>query len=175
MYRSVSFCTFCMYVEDVIFLRKDYSLSNSIFDHPKSLKINLILHSNFGFLHNKRHKISMQRGGGGLDVHFSYIYFTYKNSYTRSYTRVGNYSRNRQGVGWMIKWQNALGFVVFSLRICGTSIDVENFLKGYCALVSSGNYTHVEILTGNNSEKFIDYKVLRQESNLRLCDGGALL
>ncbi len=51
----------------------------------------------------------------------------------------------------------------------------KNFLKGYCVLVSSGNYTHVEILTGNSWEKFINYKVLRQESNLRLCDAGALL
>ncbi len=37
-----------------------------------------------------------------------------------------------------------------SLRFYGTSLDVENFLKGYCVLVSSGNYTHVEILTGNS-------------------------
>ena len=62
-----------------------------------------------------------------------------------------------------------------SLRFYGTSLDVENFLKGYCVLVSSGNYTQVEILTGNSWEKFINYKVLRQESNLRLCDAGALL
>ena len=34
------------------------------------------------------------------------------------------------------------------------------------ALVSSGNYTHFEILTGNSWEKFINYKVFRRESNL---------
>ncbi len=37
-----------------------------------------------------------------------------------------------------------------SLRFYGTSLDVKNFLKGSCVLVSSGNYTHVEILTGNS-------------------------
>ncbi len=42
-------------------------------------------------------------------------------------------------------------------------------------LRTSGYYTQVEILTGNSSEKFINYKVLRQDSNLRLCDAGALL
>ncbi len=32
---------------------------------------------------------------------------------------------------------------------------------------TSGNYTHVEILTGNSLEKIINYKIPRQESNLR--------
>ena len=31
---------------------------------------------------------------------------------------------------------NLLGF-------CGTSLDVENFLKGKCVLVSSGNIIHM--------------------------------
>ena len=47
--------------------------------------------------------------------------------------------------------------------------------KGLMCLSTSGNYTRVEILTGNSWEKFINYKVLRQESNIRLCDAGALL
>ena len=47
--------------------------------------------------------------------------------------------------------------------------------KGLMCLSTSGNYTQVEILTGNSWEKFINYKVLRQESNLRLCDAGTLL
>ncbi len=38
--------------ENVIFLRKDYFLSNYICDHPKSLKINLTFQFNFGFVHN---------------------------------------------------------------------------------------------------------------------------
>ena len=55
--------------------------------------------------------------------------------------------------------------------------DFDQFIWGKCVLISSGNYTHVEILTGNNCEKFINYKFLRdrQESNLRLCEAGALL
>ena len=48
------------------------------------------------------------------------------------------------------------------------------FSEGYMCLRTSGNYTQVEIPTGNSWEKFINYKVLRQESNLRLCDAGAL-
>ncbi len=36
-----------------------------------------------------------------------------------------------------------------SLGICGTSLDVENFSKGLMCLSTSGNYTQVEILTGN--------------------------
>ena len=47
--------------------------------------------------------------------------------------------------------------------------------KGLMCLGTSGNYTHVGILTGNSWEKFMNYKVLRQESNLRLCYAGALL
>ncbi len=34
--------------------------------------------------------------------------------------------------------------------ICGTSLDVENFSKGLMCLSTSGNYTLVEILTGNS-------------------------
>ncbi len=34
-----------------------------------------------------------------------------------------------------------------SLGFCGTSLDVENFLKGKCVLVSSGNIIHM-FLTG---------------------------
>ncbi len=30
-----------------------------------------------------------------------------------------------------------------SLGFCGTSLDVENFLKGKCVLVSSGNIFHM--------------------------------
>ncbi len=30
-----------------------------------------------------------------------------------------------------------------SLRFCGTSLDVENFLKDKCVLVSSGNIIHM--------------------------------
>ena len=30
-----------------------------------------------------------------------------------------------------------------SLGFCGTSLDVENFLKGICVLVSSGNIIHM--------------------------------
>jgi hypothetical protein len=40
--------------------------------------------------------------------------------------------------------------------------------KGLVCLCTSGNYTRVEILTGNSWEKVINYKVLR-------CDAGALL
>ena len=50
------------------------------------------------------------------------------------------------------------------------------FLKGKCVLVRVEiiHMLYVEIFTGNSWEKFVNYKVLRQESNLRLCDAGAL-
>ncbi len=35
-----------------------------------------------------------------------------------------------------LKYAKSLGF-------CGTSLDVENFLKGECVLVSSGNIIHM--------------------------------
>ncbi len=43
-------------------------------------------------------------------------------------------------------------FVKMSRRtqFCGTSLDVENFSKGFMCLSTSGNYTQFEILTGNS-------------------------
>ena len=45
--------------------------------------------------------------------------------------------------------------------------------KGLMCLSTSGNYTHVEIASGRVEKKIINNKVLRRESNLRLCDAGA--
>ncbi len=36
-----------------------------------------------------------------------------------------------------------LASLCISLGFCGTSLDVENFLKGKCVLVSSGNIIHM--------------------------------
>ena len=49
------------------------------------------------------------------------------------------------------------------------------FLKGYCVLVRVEIIHKSKFLPGTVEKKFINYKVLRQESNLRLCDAGALL
>ncbi len=40
-----------------------------------------------------------------------------------------------------------------SLRFCGTSLDVENFLKGKCVLVSSGNVIHMSKFEPGTVEK----------------------
>ncbi len=37
-----------------------------------------------------------------------------------------------------------------SLGFCGTSLDMDNFSEGYMCLRTSGNYTQVEIPTGNS-------------------------
>ncbi len=62
-----------------------------------------------------------------------------------------------------------------SLGFSGTSLDVENFLKGYmCLSIEWKLYT----CRNSNREQLREIRqlqVLRQESNLRLCDAGALL
>ena len=48
--------------------------------------------------------------------------------------------------------------------------------KGLMCLSTSGNYTRVEILTGNSWEKVINYKGPPAGIEpIRLCDAGALL
>ena len=44
----------------------------------------------------------------------------------------------------------ANGLRVNQYYFCGTSLDVENFSKGFMCLSTSGNYTQVEILTGKS-------------------------
>ena len=45
-----------------------------------------------------------------------------------------------------------------------TLLDVENFLKCTvnCVLIPSGNYKHVEIITGNTCKKLINYRSSRR-------------
>ena len=52
---------------------------------------------------------------------------------------------------------------------------MDNFSIGLMCLRTSGYYTQSKFLPGTAEIKKINYKVLRQESNLRLCDAGAPL